>query len=84
MSGLGGGGKAAAGLPKAKGAVCGSWTWDYFPVRAFLVSSVWSKASKSLQNKEIHLRSERVSLFYVRLLLLCLLVQGSFHLVFLI
>lgn len=45
------------------------------PVCAFLVSSVWSKASKRLQNGGVHLRSERFSLFYVRLLLLYLLVQ---------
>ena len=54
------------------------------PVCAFLVSCIWSKTSKRLQNREIHLRSERVSLFYVRLLLLYLLVQMSIHLVFLI
>lgn len=74
------GGEAVArqlrGLLKAKGATCGSCTCNYFTSLCLpLVSFIWSKTSKSLQNREIHLRSERVSLCYVRLPLLYLLVQ---------
>lgn len=65
------------GLPKARGAFCGSGLAIILSVCIF---SIWSKTSKSLQSTEIDHRSERVSLFYVRLLFLYLLVQISINL----
>lgn len=45
------GGQAVArhlpGSPKAEGAICGSWTWNYFTNLSLpLASSFWSKTSK--------------------------------------
>lgn len=67
---------------QAEWAICGSWTCNYFSSLCFPCKLFGAKPQRVCSTER--LRSETVSLFYVRLLFLYLPVQISVHLVFLI